>query len=184
MVHVCTIQCAEKVCFFNKKYCLEASPLPTNSDLDVLLVLFLILMCNPSLSSQMTSWVCTEILSRESPSARATVIEHLINMARTCYRHNDMHCALSITLALKSTPIKRLTKTWDSVDRRVSGRLAAWCMGLCYTSLHDCPFLMSMLFLSLDSDKYLGYITGIVLVCRPAFVYTYYELISLFCSVV
>ena len=70
--------------------------------------------------SQMTSWVCTEILSRESPSARATVIEHLINMARTCFRHNDMHCALSITLALKSTPIKRLTKTWDSVDRRVS----------------------------------------------------------------
>ena len=61
--------------------------------------------------SQMTSWVCTEILSRESPSARATVIEHLINMARTCFRHNDMHCALSITLALKSTPIKRLTKS-------------------------------------------------------------------------
>ena len=73
-------------------------------------------------------------LSRESPSAIvgivATVIEHLINMAHTCYRHNDMHCALSITLALKSTPIKRLTKTWDSVDRRVSGGLA-W-----YTDRH------------------------------------------------
>ena len=88
---------------------------------DVPLVLFLTFMCDLSLPTDDLVCVCTEILIRKSLSTRATVIEHLINIARTCYRHNDMHCALSITLALKSTPIKRLTKTWDSVDRRVSG---------------------------------------------------------------
>ena len=60
-------------------------------------------------------------------------------------------------------------------------------VGLCDTLVYmTCPFFNERmeLFLSLDSDKYLGYITGIVLVCKPAFMYTYCELISLFYSAV
>lgn len=68
----------------------------------------------------MTSWVCTEILTRDTPAARATVIEHFVQIATHCYNHNDMHCALSITVALASSSIKGLTKTWEEVDKKVS----------------------------------------------------------------
>ena len=69
---------------------------------------------------QMTSWVCTEILTRDTPAARATVIEHFVQIALHCYKHNDMHCALNITVALASSSIKGLSKTWEEVDRKVS----------------------------------------------------------------
>lgn len=68
----------------------------------------------------MTSWISTEVLQQDTPSARAIVIEHFIAMAMVCYKHHDMHCALTITVALNSTAVKRLTKTWDMVDKRVS----------------------------------------------------------------
>ena len=67
----------------------------------------------------MTSWVCTEILSRDSASSRATVIENFIQIALYCYRHNDLHCSLNITIALSSSIIKGLRKTWDEVDKKV-----------------------------------------------------------------
>ena len=69
---------------------------------------------------QMTSWVCTEILTRDTPAARATVIEHFVQIALHCYKHNDMHCALNITVALASSSIKGLSKTWEEVDKKVS----------------------------------------------------------------
>ncbi len=72
----------------------------------------------PSLP-QMTSWVCTEILSRETPESRATVIEHFVQVATYCYRHNDMHCALNITIALSCSAIKGLSRTWEVVDKKV-----------------------------------------------------------------
>ena len=71
--------------------------------------------------SQMTSWVCTEILVRESASSRATVIEHFIQIALYCYRHNDLHCSLNITIALSSSIIRGLRKTWEEVDKKVGG---------------------------------------------------------------
>lgn len=66
----------------------------------------------------MTSWVSTEILSRETPSQRAAVIENFIKIATYCYKHNDMHCALNITIALGSACIKCLRHTWEEVDKR------------------------------------------------------------------
>lgn len=68
----------------------------------------------------MTSWVCTEILTRDTPAARAMVIEHFVQIALHCYKHNDMHCALNITVALASSSIKGLSKTWEEVDKKVS----------------------------------------------------------------
>ena len=68
----------------------------------------------------MTSWVCTEILTRETPSSRATVIEHFIQIALYCYRHNDLHCSLNITIALSSSIIRGLWKTWEEVDKKVN----------------------------------------------------------------
>ena len=67
----------------------------------------------------MTSWVCTEILIRETPSSRATVIEHFIQIALYSYRHNDLHCSLNITIALSSSIIRGLCKTWEEVDKKV-----------------------------------------------------------------
>lgn len=69
-------------------------------------------------TNEMTSWICTEVLTRDTPAARAIVLEHFINMAMICYKHNDMHCALCITVALCCTPIKRLAKSWDCLERK------------------------------------------------------------------
>lgn len=71
---------------------------------------------------QMTSWVATEILQRRTPSQRAVVIEHFIQIANFCYKHNDLHCALNITIALGSACIKSLRLTWNEVDKKVSRR--------------------------------------------------------------
>lgn len=70
---------------------------------------------------QMTSWVSTEILQRRTPGQRAVVIEHFIQIAYYCYKHNDLHCALNITIALGSACIKSLRQTWNEVDKKVSG---------------------------------------------------------------
>lgn len=71
---------------------------------------------------QMTSWVSTEILQRKTSSLRAVVIEHFIQIANYCYKHNDLHCALNITIALGSSCIKSLKQTWSEVDKKVIGK--------------------------------------------------------------
>jgi len=68
----------------------------------------------------MTCWVSTEILERKTPSQRATVIEHFIEIANACYKHNDLHCALNITIALGSACIRSLRLTWAEVNKKVS----------------------------------------------------------------
>jgi len=90
----------------------------------------------------MTSWVCTEILTRDTPAARATVIEHFIQIARHCYNHNDMHCALNITVALASSSIKGLSKTWEEVDKKVSN----------FTKICMCPGAQLEVLKSLSSQ--------------------------------
>jgi hypothetical protein len=70
-------------------------------------------------TNQLTSWICTEVLSRETVGGRSAVIENFIMIAWNCYKHNDMHNALSVTLALSSSCIKRLSKSWDALDRKV-----------------------------------------------------------------
>ena len=67
----------------------------------------------------MTSWVSTEILSRETPSQRARVIENFVQIAYHCYSHNDFHCALNITIALRSACIRSLRHSWDDVEKKV-----------------------------------------------------------------
>jgi hypothetical protein len=74
-------------------------------------------------TNEMTSWVCTEILVRESASSRATVIENFIQIALYCYRHNDLHCSLNITIALSSSIIRGLRKTWEEVDKKFRDKL-------------------------------------------------------------
>lgn len=69
---------------------------------------------------QMTSWVCTEILQRKTCSQRVMVIEHFVQIAYYCYKHNDLHCALNITIALGSACIRGLRQTWAEVDKKVS----------------------------------------------------------------
>ncbi len=71
----------------------------------------------------MTSWVSTEILSQESPSQRASVIENFIRIATYCHQHNDMHCSLNITIALGSACIKSLKQTWEEVDKKYKRQL-------------------------------------------------------------
>lgn len=74
-------------------------------------------------TNELTSWVCTEVLSQDTPQARANVIELFIDVAKYCYSHNDFHCSLNITIALKSSAVKGLAKTWALVDKKSRHRL-------------------------------------------------------------
>eukprot|EP00731_Ephydatia_muelleri_P006566 Em0003g814a len=74
-------------------------------------------------TNELTSWVCTEVLSRDTPQARANVIELFIDVAKCCYGHKDFHCSLNITIALKSSAVRGLAKTWALVDKKSRQRL-------------------------------------------------------------
>jgi hypothetical protein len=51
------------------------------------------------------------------------VIENFIQIALYCYRHNDLHCSLNITIALSSSIIRGLRKTWEEVDKKFRDKL-------------------------------------------------------------
>ena len=92
---------------------------------------------------QMTSWVCTEILVRDTPSSRAMVIVNFIQIALYCYRHNDFHCSLNIAIALSSSIIRGLHKTWEEVDKKVCD--IYWCI-LCIKVINNYTRRMQRIF--------------------------------------
>jgi hypothetical protein len=51
------------------------------------------------------------------------VIENFVQIALYCYRHNDLHCSLNITIALSSSIIRGLRKTWEEVDKKYRDKL-------------------------------------------------------------
>ena len=108
--------------------------------------------------TQMTSWVCTEILTRDSPSSRATVIEHFIQIAHYCFQHNDLHCSLNVTFALSSSIIRGLRKTWDEVDKKVHSYSCKHITSEVY--VHCYPYMYIYI--------YIYYISGCVAQYLPA----------------
>ena len=68
----------------------------------------------------MSLWICTEVLRRDTVAGRALVIENFVCIAWHCFKHHDMHSVMTITLALSSSCIKRLSKTWDAIEKKVN----------------------------------------------------------------
>jgi hypothetical protein len=67
----------------------------------------------------MNRWVKTLVVSTYDRAARAVVVEQLIYVAAECRNLRNFNAVIEICLALKSTPIQRLTETWDLVSKQV-----------------------------------------------------------------
>lgn len=76
-----------------------------------------------TLANQMAHWVADAVLSKEDPRRRAAVIKHFINVAERC-RHLSNYSSMAALLAgLNCPPIRRLKRTWEQVNVRVTGVL-------------------------------------------------------------
>ena len=72
---------------------------------------------------QTSSLVASEILRRQSPSSRATVIEKWAAVGEVCRNLHNFNSVLEITSAFMSSSIFRLKKTWEKVSKQVSTQL-------------------------------------------------------------
>lgn len=89
----------------------------------VLLLLFadfVVFLSYVSLPLQTSSLVASEILRRQSPSARATVIEKWATVGEVCRNLHNFNSVLEISSAFMSSSIFRLKKTWEKVSKQVS----------------------------------------------------------------
>lgn len=81
---------------------------------------FVVFLSDVSLPLQTSSLVASEILRRQSPSARATVIEKWATVGEVCRNLHNFNSVLEISSAFMSSSIFRLKKTWEKVSKQVS----------------------------------------------------------------
>ncbi|KAF9300262.1 hypothetical protein BGZ74_008090 [Mortierella antarctica] len=60
-------------------------------------------------------WVSSDILKTQELDMRVRVVEKFIRIAKTCYNHSNFSSLMQIMLALQSTPVSRLYRTWSRV---------------------------------------------------------------------
>ncbi|XP_029211541.1 ras-specific guanine nucleotide-releasing factor 2-like isoform X2 [Acropora millepora] len=68
--------------------------------------------------NETSSLVASEILRRQSPSARATVIEKWATVGEVCRNLHNFNSVLEISSAFMSSSIFRLKKTWEKVSKQ------------------------------------------------------------------
>ena len=59
-----------------------------------------------------------EILRDASKKGRANVVKHWLCVAEKCLSLNNLNALTSIMAAMTSSPIRRLTKTWELVPKK------------------------------------------------------------------
>lgn len=68
--------------------------------------------------NQVSFWAVGQILAHDSTRQRAEIVSHLIKTAKRLYQYNNLHSSFAIISALLSSPIYRLDKTWQTVNRK------------------------------------------------------------------
>lgn len=68
--------------------------------------------------NQMSNWVMVSILSQDSHEQRAVILSHMIQVARQCLHYRNFNGVVAIVVAgLGSSPIRRLKKTWEALEK-------------------------------------------------------------------
>jgi len=70
-------------------------------------------MCN-----RWSLWVATEVLKRDTPSARADVIEHLVELIQETLALKDFNATFCLLAGLVSPAVSRLKLSWERVHKR------------------------------------------------------------------
>lgn len=68
--------------------------------------------------NQLTFWVVGQILAYDLPQQRAELVSYFIKTAKRLYRLNNLHSSNAIVSALLSSPIYRLEKTWNYLNKK------------------------------------------------------------------
>ena len=97
---------------------------------------FFVFLSDVSLPLQTSSLVASEILRRQSPSARATVIEKWATVGEVCRNLHNFNSVLEISSAFMSSSIFRLKKTWEKVSKQVSTAYVQSTTYPCVTQFH------------------------------------------------
>uniref|UniRef100_A0A6G1SAA4 Ras-specific guanine nucleotide-releasing factor RalGPS1 n=1 Tax=Aceria tosichella TaxID=561515 RepID=A0A6G1SAA4_9ACAR len=68
--------------------------------------------------NQVSFWAVRQILAHNSARQRAELVSHIIKTAKHLYQLNNLHSSFALVSALLSSPIYRLEKTWQNVNKR------------------------------------------------------------------
>lgn len=70
-------------------------------------------------SNEVSWWVTTEVLKRDSPKLRSDVLKYFIKLAKYCKDLNNFNAVFEILAALQSSAVDRLKRTWEKLERVV-----------------------------------------------------------------
>ncbi|KAF7968737.1 hypothetical protein HWV62_29559 [Athelia sp. TMB] len=76
-------------------------------------------------SNRIANWVADSVLNREDSRRRAAVVKQFISVADSCRGIHNFSSMAAIVAGLNSPPIRRLKRTWEQVNARFIGQLAA-----------------------------------------------------------
>ncbi|KXT06857.1 hypothetical protein AC578_7233 [Pseudocercospora eumusae] len=75
------------------------------------------------LNTDLAHLVADTILSPDSPKTRAAMIKQWIKVGLACLELNNYDSVMSIMCSINSSPVQRLKKTWDLVNKKTKARL-------------------------------------------------------------
>ncbi|KAG8908432.1 hypothetical protein FRB99_006637 [Tulasnella sp. 403] len=74
-------------------------------------------------SNKIASWVAQQVLSKEDPRRRGAFIKHFIVIAEKCRELRNFSTMAALIAGLNSPPIRRLKRTWETVNARFTAQL-------------------------------------------------------------
>jgi len=74
-------------------------------------------------SNKIASWVAQQVLSKDDPRRRAAFIKQFVLIAEKCRDLKNFSTMAALIAGLNSPPIRRLKRTWDVLNTRISAQL-------------------------------------------------------------
>jgi len=68
-------------------------------------------------TNELSGWVSTEIMRRDTPKARADVLKYFIKLAKHCKDLNNFNAVFEIVAALQNSAVDRIKKSWEKLEK-------------------------------------------------------------------